>query len=119
MRRAADIYFAGGAQRVILPYNERLELTRRGDYRAIDEHPLRANDPLLLSYHPQGTLRMGVDHEALGGGRLGRGARGEAALRGRCEHLSYLDRGAAAALGDGLRGTHGAAHRARVSGQKV
>ena len=61
MRRAADIYFAGGAQRVILPYNERLELTRRGDYRAIDEHPLRANDPLLLSYHPQGTLRMGVD----------------------------------------------------------
>jgi choline dehydrogenase-like flavoprotein len=61
MRRLADIYFAGGAQRVILPYNELLELTRRGDYRAIDEHPLRANDPLLLSYHPQGTLRMGAD----------------------------------------------------------
>ena len=61
MRRLADIYFASGAQRVILPYNELVELTRRGDYRAIDEHPFRANDPLLLSYHPQGTLRMGGD----------------------------------------------------------
>ncbi len=61
VRRLADVYFASGAQRVILPYNEAVELTRRGDYRAIDEHPFRANDPLLLSYHPQGTLRMGAD----------------------------------------------------------
>jgi choline dehydrogenase-like flavoprotein len=61
MRRLADVYFASGAQRVILPYNEAVELTRRGDYRLIDEHPFRANDPLLLSYHPQGTLRMGAD----------------------------------------------------------
>jgi len=61
MRRLADIYFASGAQRVILPYNDLAELTRRGDYRAIDEHPFRANDPLLLSYHPHGTLRMGGD----------------------------------------------------------
>jgi choline dehydrogenase-like flavoprotein len=61
MRRLADIYFASGAQRVVLPYNELVELTRRGDYRPLDEHPFRANDPLLLSYHPQGTLRMGTD----------------------------------------------------------
>lgn len=61
MRRLADVHFAAGAQRVILPFNERVELTRRGEYRALDEHPFRANDPLLLSYHPQGTLRMGVD----------------------------------------------------------
>ncbi len=61
MRRVADIYFASGAERVILPYNALAELTRRGEYRAVDEHPLRANDPLLLSYHPQGTLRMAGD----------------------------------------------------------
>jgi len=61
MRRLADIQFASGARRVILPYNEIVELTQRGDYKPIDEHPFRANDPLLLSYHPQGTLRMGAD----------------------------------------------------------
>ncbi|HVO25100.1 MAG TPA: GMC family oxidoreductase [Candidatus Margulisiibacteriota bacterium] len=61
MRRLADIHFAAGAERVILPYDPLVELTRRGDYRAIDERPLRANDPLLFSYHPQGTMRMGSD----------------------------------------------------------
>ena len=59
MRRLADVYFAAGAQEVILPYNEYATLSRRGDYRAIDERQLRDNDPQLLSYHPQGTLRMG------------------------------------------------------------
>ena len=44
-----------------MPFNERIELTRRGDYRPITEHPFRANDPLLVSYHPQGTMRMGTD----------------------------------------------------------
>jgi len=61
MRRLADILFAGGAERVVLPYNEVRELAHRADYKAIDEHPFRANDPLLLSYHPHGTLRMGAD----------------------------------------------------------
>ena len=61
MRRLADIHFASGAERVILPYDPLVELMRRGDYRAIDERPLRANDPLLFSYHPQGTMRMGTD----------------------------------------------------------
>jgi choline dehydrogenase-like flavoprotein len=61
LRRLADIHFASGAERVVLPYNSLVELTRRGDYRPIDELPLRANDPLLFSYHPQGTMRMGND----------------------------------------------------------
>src|SRR5262249_48413977 len=61
MRRLTDIHFAGGATRGVLPYNELVELTRRGDYKPIDTHTFRANDPLLLSYHPQGTLRMGAD----------------------------------------------------------
>src|SRR5262249_10203429 len=49
MRRLADVHFAAGAERVILPFNELVELTRRGGYRSIEEHPLRANDPLLIS----------------------------------------------------------------------
>ncbi len=61
MRRLADIHFAAGAQSVILPYDPLVELARRGEYRAIDERPLRANDPLLFSYHPQGTMRMGTN----------------------------------------------------------
>ncbi len=61
MRRLADLYLAAGATRVVLPYNALVEVTRRGEFRAIDEHPWHANDPLLSSYHPQGTLRMGAD----------------------------------------------------------
>jgi choline dehydrogenase-like flavoprotein len=63
MRQLADVHFAAGAQEVILPYNEYAVLSRRGDYRAIDERQLRDNDPLLLSYHPQGTLRMGPNRK--------------------------------------------------------
>ncbi|MFI5364309.1 MAG: GMC family oxidoreductase N-terminal domain-containing protein [Candidatus Binatia bacterium] len=61
MRRVADIYFAAGAQRVILPFNELVDLTHRDEYRPLDAHPFRTNDPLLFSHHPQGTLRMGAD----------------------------------------------------------
>ncbi|MBI4518954.1 MAG: GMC family oxidoreductase [Deltaproteobacteria bacterium] len=61
MRRLADVYCAAGAERVILPFTELVEITRRGDYRPIDDHPVRANDPLLLSFHPQGSLRMGTE----------------------------------------------------------
>jgi choline dehydrogenase-like flavoprotein len=61
MRRLADIFFAAGAERVVLPYNDLTTLDRPGDYRAIDDRPLRVNDPLLISYRPQGTLRIGGD----------------------------------------------------------
>jgi len=61
IRRAADLYFASGAERVLLPFNDLVELTKRNDHRSFDDYPFRANDPLLLSYHPQGTLRMGSD----------------------------------------------------------
>jgi len=59
MHRLADIYFAAGAARVVLPFNDLVELTRRGDYRGLEEHSIRANDPILLSFHPQGSMRMG------------------------------------------------------------
>ena len=59
MRRLADVYFAAGARRVVLPFNDLAELSRRGDYRLIEERAVRANDPLLHSFQPQGSLRMG------------------------------------------------------------
>jgi choline dehydrogenase-like flavoprotein len=61
IRRVADIFFAAGAERVILPYNDLVTVRRRGAYRVLAERGIRANDPLLLSFHPQGTLRMGPD----------------------------------------------------------
>src|SRR5262249_1349494 len=61
MRRLADVHFAAGAERVILPFNELVELTRRGGYRSIDQHPFGAKDPPLESLHPPGTMRMGGD----------------------------------------------------------
>lgn len=59
IHRLADVYFAAGAERVVLPFNDLVELTRRGDYRGLEEHSIRANDPILLSLHPQGSMRMG------------------------------------------------------------
>lgn len=61
IKRAAELHFTGGATRVLLPFNELVDLTKRAEYRALDDYPFRANDPLLLGYHPQGTLRMGRD----------------------------------------------------------
>jgi choline dehydrogenase-like flavoprotein len=63
MRRLADIYLAAGAQRVVLPFTELASVAQRGDYRPIDERPLRPNDPMVLSFHPQGSLRMGLDRK--------------------------------------------------------
>jgi len=62
-RRLTDLYLAAGATRVVLPYNALVEVTRRGEFRAIDERRWHANDPLLLSYHPQGTLPHGHGSE--------------------------------------------------------
>ena len=35
LRTLADIYFAAGAQQVVLPYNDFVVLRRRGAYRAL------------------------------------------------------------------------------------
>lgn len=61
MEKASDVSFAAGAEKVFLPYTEVVALTKRGAYQAIRERGIRANDPLFLSYQPQGTLRMGGD----------------------------------------------------------
>ncbi len=59
MVRACDISFAAGAEKVFLPYNDIVAISRRGAYQVIHERGIRANDPLFISYQPQGTMRMG------------------------------------------------------------
>ena len=61
MRRASEILFAAGAKAVVLPYNDLVELHHRADVKVIEERGILANDPLFLSFHPQGTLPMGRD----------------------------------------------------------
>jgi choline dehydrogenase-like flavoprotein len=61
MTKAAEISFAAGAEQVFLPYNETVAVNRRDAAAAIRQRGIRANDPLFLSLHPQGTLRMGGD----------------------------------------------------------
>lgn len=64
LRAGTEILFAAGAKSVILPYNDLVELSRREDAQVIDERGILANDPLFLSFQPQGTLRMGSDPKA-------------------------------------------------------
>ena len=58
IRRAADILFAAGATSVVLPYNDRVQIRSRAEASIVEERGILANDPLLFSLQPQGTLRM-------------------------------------------------------------
>jgi choline dehydrogenase-like flavoprotein len=60
IQRAGAVLFAAGARRVVLPFTERVELESAGELAGLDRS-VRANDPLLVSYQPHGTLRMGTD----------------------------------------------------------
>ena len=62
--QATEILFAAGASKVVLPYNDLVELPDREARRTIEDRGILANDPLFLSFHPQGTMRMGSDPEA-------------------------------------------------------
>ena len=59
--KASDISFAAGAEKVFLPYNEMVVAGKHGLYQVVRERGVRANDPLFISYQPQGTMRMGGD----------------------------------------------------------
>jgi choline dehydrogenase-like flavoprotein len=61
LEKASEISFAAGAEKVFLPYNDVVTIAKRGDYQPIRDRGVRMNDPLFLSYQPQGTLRMGSD----------------------------------------------------------
>jgi choline dehydrogenase-like flavoprotein len=59
IRRCCEMLFAAGAKSVVLPYNDLVELHQRTEIKVIEERGILANDPLFLSFHPQGTLPMG------------------------------------------------------------
>lgn len=61
LEKASEVSFAAGAEKVYLPYNDVVTVGRRGAYQPIRDRGVRVNDPLFISYQPQGTLRMGVD----------------------------------------------------------
>ena len=62
MRAAARIYFAAGATDVYLPLHSPGRVTREADLDGVlASIPAEPNSVKMISYHPQGTCRMGTD----------------------------------------------------------
>lgn len=62
LKAAARIYFAAGAEQVFLPTVTRMVISRVEDVDAmIDSIPNEPHALRLVSYHPQGTARMGAN----------------------------------------------------------
>jgi choline dehydrogenase-like flavoprotein len=61
MKHCAEILFAGGAKRVLAPYNRPLWLDPGDSLDAFDQRGLRPNDILIAATHPQSTCKMGED----------------------------------------------------------
>jgi choline dehydrogenase-like flavoprotein len=59
MRGCAELLFAAGARRVIVPLATPLELSSPAELDRITQHRYRALDPLLAAAHPMGTLPLG------------------------------------------------------------
>jgi choline dehydrogenase-like flavoprotein len=60
MKRVAEISFASGARRVSFPMLRPTVLSSPDELRALDTLPLGPTDVTFLSYHPQGTARLGA-----------------------------------------------------------
>ncbi len=61
IKAVARIWFAAGARKVILPTIVPNFLESEGDLGVIDTMPMGPGDLIMVSYHPQGTCRMGGD----------------------------------------------------------
>ncbi len=61
MRHCAEILFAGGARKVLVPYADPLWLKPGDDLRQIDARGVRKHDIPIASTHPQSTCPMGED----------------------------------------------------------
>ena len=61
LAKCAEIAFAAGAKEVHTAFTKPLTLGSAQDIPKIDRMPAAANDTPLVSYHPQGTCRMGPD----------------------------------------------------------
>jgi len=61
-KAAAKIYFAAGAKRVFIPTTNRLVIENENEIEKIVESiPYGPQTIRMVSYHPQGTMRMGKD----------------------------------------------------------
>lgn len=61
IRRCVDVHFAGGAKKVTLPSMDVIQLGPNDDAAAaVEKLPLGPADVTFLSYHPQGTARIGA-----------------------------------------------------------
>jgi choline dehydrogenase-like flavoprotein len=56
--RLAELLFAAGARRVILPLAKLPELQDATELAALEHHEARAQDLKLMAFHPLGTARM-------------------------------------------------------------
>jgi len=65
MRRVTENHFAAGATEVILPQLDVVRIRSMAEAERIDEVPIGPGYFTFLSYHPQGTARMGAvtDHD--------------------------------------------------------
>lgn len=61
MRHCAEVLFASGAKKVIVPYEQPLILSPGDDLARIEQRGLRPNEIQLASTHPQSTTKMGED----------------------------------------------------------
>jgi choline dehydrogenase-like flavoprotein len=59
MTACAELLFAAGARRVMVPFATPLELTSPAELGAIARRGYRPLDPLLTATHPMGTLALG------------------------------------------------------------
>jgi choline dehydrogenase-like flavoprotein len=69
MQACAEILFAAGARRVIVPLAEPLSLESPSQLSQIAAHQYRPLDPLLTAVHPMGTLALGQVTDVRGGYR--------------------------------------------------
>ena len=67
MRGCAELLFAAGARRVIVPFARPLELRSTAELDRITSHTYRALDPVLAAAHPMGTLPLGSVVDERGG----------------------------------------------------
>ena len=61
MRHCAEILFAGGATKVLVPYTSPVVLERSDSLYVLQERGLRQGDMPIASTHPQSTCAMGED----------------------------------------------------------
>lgn len=59
MRACAELMMAAGAQKVMVPFSQPIELTQPSQLDQILAHGYRPLDPLLTAVHPMGTLALG------------------------------------------------------------